>query len=112
MYSKLVSCVRTPGNITEWFECVIGTRQGCMLSPFLFALYVNEFIEMLKQNGCRGIQVEDVDVQVLLYADDMVLCADSVGDLQKQLNELESYCDEWGMSVCNYNKSKIIVFRN
>ena len=70
-----------------------------MLSPFIFAMYVNEFIEMLLRGGCRGIQMSQKSVNVLLYADDMVLCADTVGDLQKQLKKLESYCLEWGMTV-------------
>ena len=113
MYSKLKASVRTSTGLTDWFECLIGTRQGCMLSPFIFAMYINEFIELLTHSGWRGIQVSDTsaNVNVLLYADDMVLCADSIGDLQKQLHVLEQYCNAWGMTV-NLKKSKIMVFRN
>ena len=42
LYSCLRSCVKVPGGLTEFFRCTVGTRQGCMISPFLFALYVNE----------------------------------------------------------------------
>lgn len=55
MYSFLESCVRTPGGITEFFKCTIGTRQGCMLGPCLFSLYVGELITM----------IEEADVEVL-----------------------------------------------
>ena len=112
MYSKLKASVRTNSGLTEWFECIVGTRQGCMLSPFLFAMYVNEF-DLLRLEGCRGIQISAEQfpgVNVLMYADDMVLCSDTVGDLQKQLCVLEMYCRMWGMTV-NLTKSRIVVFR-
>ena len=115
MYSKLKACVKTNSGITQYFDCTIGTRQGCMLSPFIFAMYLNEFVDVLKRENCRGIQVRGTnvtnEVNVLLYADDMVLCADTVRDLQNAINKLEMYCKEWKMDV-NMKKSKVIVFRN
>ena len=48
MYLALKSCVRTPEGITNFFECKTGTRQGCMLSPFLFILYIGELLDMLR----------------------------------------------------------------
>ena len=46
----------------------------------MFAKYLNEFIGSLNRESCRGIQVsQSKDVNVLLYADDMVLCDDTVG---------------------------------
>ena len=73
MYSTLKASVRTNSFVTEWFECIVGTRQGCMLSPFLFAMYVNEFIDLLRLEGCRGIQISEQfpGVNVLMYADDI-----------------------------------------
>ena len=118
MYNNLKACVKTNSGFTNWFNCTIGTRQGCMLSPFIFAMYLNEFIDSLRNNICRGIQVNDYvtfrehyDVNILLYADDIALCADNVNDLQILLCTLEKYCENWKMNV-NMKKSKIIVIRN
>ena len=47
MYKTLCSCVKTSEGLTEFFPCKIGTRQGCMLSPFLFVLYFILFIIIL-----------------------------------------------------------------
>ena len=59
MYEQLKAHVRTDNGFTEWFKCVIDTCQGCMLSPLLFVLYLNEFIELLRSEGCRGIFVSE-----------------------------------------------------
>ena len=48
---------------------------------------------------------------VLLYADDLVQCADLPGRLQSQLNVLADFCEKWGMKV-NFDKTNVMVFRN
>ena len=82
-------------------------RQGCMLSPFLFILYIGELIDMLDELGCHGIYVnEDAkNIIILLYADDMALIADTIGRLQRMIDVLESYCCKWNMLV-NLIKTK------
>ena len=47
MYMHLQSCVCvcTGDGLTKCFPCKIGVRQGCMLSPFLFILYLSELFE-------------------------------------------------------------------
>jgi len=46
----------------------------------------------------------------LLYADDIVLFAESAESLQNYLNILEGYCDRWKLTV-NSTKTKVIIFR-
>jgi hypothetical protein len=85
MYGKLRSCVRTPEGLTDFFMCQVGTRQGCMVSPFLFILYLNELVNMCNQSDCEGIFVSEnlPNIGLLLYADDLSLLNDTVGRLQK-----------------------------
>ena len=113
MYSSLKSCVRTPDGLTEFFECARGTRQGCMLSPFLFSLYVAEIVTMLEEADCKGVFLNEEipNVTSLLFADDLALCADTVGRLQKMINVIAEFCERWGMSV-NLAKTSVMVFRN
>ena len=113
MYKTLCSCVKTSEGLTEFFPCRIGTRQGCMLSPFLFVLYLNLFIRDINAEFNNGIFVTETagKIQLLLYADDIVSISDTVGRLQQQINKLENYCLKWGLKV-NLNKTKVIVFRN
>ena len=44
-----------------------------------------------------------------MYADDVVLVAESGADLQAMLDSLSGYCDKWNLSV-NTRKSKVMAF--
>ena len=113
MYSKLHSCVQSSAHFTEFFPCNVGTRQGCILSPVLFSLFINELIVDIKANCHNGIFItQDIsDIFALLYADDIANCADTVFSLQQQLQRIEIFCNKTGMRV-NLGKTKIVVFRN
>lgn len=113
MYSSLQSCVRTPHGLTEFFKCERGTRQGCMLSPFFFSLYVGELVTMFEEEECKGIFVSESapNIACLLFADDLVACADTVGRLQHMINVIHRFCCKWGLTV-NLIKTKVMVFRN
>ena len=52
-----------------------------------------------------------IEVFSLLYADDIVLVADTVLELQRKIRVLEKFCGKWGMEV-NLTKTQVIVFRN
>ena len=47
---------------------------------------------------------------MLLYADDVVLLAESEFELQKQLDVLYNWCTKWQLEI-NYEKSNIVHFR-
>ena len=113
MYSKLTSCIQYgEGKLSESFSCNIGTRQGCMLSPFMFIFYLNEIITMSTSENCRGIYIDaEHSVNMLLYADDIVFVGDSIGSVQKLLNVLSEFCNKWGLKV-NIEKTKFMVLRN
>ena len=110
MYEKLKSSVQVDCGFTSYFDCKTGTRQGCMLSPFIFSLYLNELINSLNKTGIYLSETYPC-VNILLYADDIAICANTVGNLQSQINCLDAFCKKWGMKV-NLSKSKVMVFRN
>ena len=112
IYERVEAAVRINQSITDFFLCKLGVRQGCLISPRLFIIFINELEKELKNSNCRGISLASaVGIFLLMYADDIALIADTSVELQRKLKALESFCQKWGMEV-NLAKTNIIVFRN
>ena len=119
LYQNIKSCVASNTDISSFFICSVGVRQGDNLSPFLFAIYLNDLEHFLRSKGTQGIvcQSDNDDTGysvyfklfVLLYADDTALLADSADALQNSLNQFQTYCDRWKLRV-NIKKTKIVIF--
>ena len=110
IYSNVKSRVKFENELSETFTCSLGVRQGESMSPFLFSMYLNDIEEHFILNGFEGIEIGMLKLFLLLYADDIVLLAETEQGLQKGLDLLEQYCDKWKLTV-NINKTKIMVFR-
>ena len=69
----------------------LGVRQGCGLSPILFALYLVSWGEALEASK-EGFTLGDARVPALLFADDLFLCSPSAEGLRTliDLSELEA----------------------
>ena len=91
---------------TDWFGVEEGLKQGCSLSPVLFALYLAELGERLVKSGL-GVEVGDVVVPGLFFADDMVVMGQGEGDLKELLKMVGEYGREWKMQF-NSSKSKVV----
>ena len=44
LYNHVRSCVRVNGELTEWFDINSGVKQGCILSPILFSMFINDLV--------------------------------------------------------------------
>ena len=91
----------------------IGVRQGCILSPLLFNLYVNDLPSAF-QNTLSDpiIPPNGTKLNSLLYADDLIIISRSKIGLQNCLNTLSSFCNSWMLDI-NSKKTKVMVqFKN
>ena len=113
MYNKLTACISTPEGLTKFLKCFIGTRQGCMLSPLLFILYLNKYIEMRYENESKGLYIDEYfsNLFMVLYANDIAQFSDRVWNMQAQINLLQKYC-KLSVMNCNIAKTQTIVFQN
>ena len=59
LYSKAKSCIRLNNNLTDKFETTIGVRQGCLLSPNLFNVFLENILDEAFED-CKklGINVD------------------------------------------------------
>ena len=110
MYSSSNARIKLLGRLSRQIDIFVGTEQGHPLSPELFKIYINDLSASL--NSIKDIAVPSLNgrrVTHLLWADDLVLLALNKEALQKQLNILHDYCNEWGLSV-NMKKTAVMVF--
>ena len=84
LYWNQSAKVRTKSGTTGNVEILRGVRQGCILSPSLFNLYSEQLIKEAIED-CRGITFNGVNINNIRYADDTVLMAEKVYDLQDWL---------------------------
>ena len=86
-----------------------GVKQGCLISPFLFNLYINDLADGLNSLS-KGVQIGESRVSLLMYADDIVILAENELDLNLLLNKLHEWRTSWRLSVSEL-KSKVVHFR-
>ena len=106
IYADVKTCIKTPMGLTDYLYCLFGVRQGCIISPVMFTLFLNDLQEYVSLDS-HGIDIEAITLFVLLFADDLVIFAETVIELQRMINRLGSYCNLWRLVV-----NLVIVFRN
>ena len=108
LYLNMKSCCSWRGTKSEFFDVSSGTKQGGVISPRIFAIYMDDLIARLRKRGI-GCHYINLFIACILYADDLCLMAPSRGSMQELLNICEEYCKEFCLSF-NVNKSKILLF--
>ena len=96
-YSKLVAQNRWGTQLSSTISIWKGTRQGGLLSPFLFNLLYHGVMTELSCVSC-GICMNDVTYNACCYADDVLLCNLTVTGLQALIDIANSYVTNHGLS--------------
>jgi len=91
MYENVFSFVRVDNDVvadSDEYEVSHGVREGSVLSPLLFTVFIDSVIEMLFSNDV-SVQplLPGIDPRALLFADDIALIAASAQDLQVLLDK-------------------------
>lgn len=107
LYVNVTSKVEVKGARSNEIRSEIGLKQGCILSPILFALYISRVGSRLGEKGL-GVVVGKVKVPAMFFADDMVLMANKQGDMDYLLDVLGRTLACKKLEI-NCNKSEIMV---
>ena len=109
MYTKQKLQVKWDNHISQSFDVTNGVRQGGVLSPLLFSVFVDELLEKLKKKGI-GCYTDNLFTGALGYADDIILLCPSITALTEIIKICEDYDNEHKV-MFNGKKSKYIYFR-
>ena len=117
--------VRNRGKISSRFEVTTGVRQGYVMSPVLFNLFMGRIMrETLDKFEGGGIEIAyrtdgglfmnycvkpdgTHKIKAPMYADDLALLGTSSSELQQMVNAFHGTCMKWGMRI-NTDKTKIL----
>ena len=94
LYENTQACVKINENLTPWFVTNNGVRQGDCLSPTLFSCFINDLATEIKALNI-GIPDQESFINVMLYADDVVILSENKEDMQTMLNVVDNWCNTW-----------------
>ena len=109
LYSSQRSCVKWDSACSESFSTTNGVRQGSILSPFLFAIYMNELSLILNKLNI-GCFIGNRCLNNIMYADNICCLAPNFKGLQKLLDICGDYANRHDITF-NCTKTKTMMFK-
>ena len=112
-YVNSRACVRVGNSVSDWFPVRVGLRQGCVMSPWLFNVYMDGVVREVNARmlgrglGLVGADGREWNLNQLLFADDTALVADSEVRLRQLVEEFGRVCSRRKLRV-NESKSKVM----
>lgn len=73
----------------QWFHTTVGVRQGCLLSPTLFNIYLERIMSEALENHCGTVSIGGRIITNLRFADDIDGLAGSEAELAILVKNLD-----------------------
>ena len=105
IYTNDKASVKLNGKCSTPFDVNVGVRQGCILSPLLFNIFLSDLARSLQEIESPAVG----NINSIFWADDLVMFSDSETGLQNMLNLLQTYSKENYLTV-NTKKTKCMIF--
>ena len=107
-YQSTTRTVLWDGKQSHPFNIKQGVKQGAVLSPLLYSLFVNDLLVELEQSGLC-VRMGNIFCGAPMCADDLTLIASSPEDLQSMISFVAQYATKWRYRL-NPQKSKLLIF--
>ena len=106
LYNNTEYAVVIDGHLTEWLEVHVGLRQGCLLSPALFNIFLEFVMKELKVLDKTLTLTDSLSIDIR-YAGDTTPLSAIFDKLKLSSSQLNNACKKWGMKI-NGSKCKIL----
>ena len=108
LYSKATSAVYYNGSVGEWFRTTVGVRQGCLLSPTLFNIFLERIMTDALENHEGSVSIGGRTITNLRFADDIDALAGKEDELVNLINHLDTTSTKYGMEI-SAEKAKLMT---
>ena len=110
-YAKLSATIKWQGNNSSAFRITKGTRQGSILSPYFFNIFINNLLVDLQRKHC-GVSIGNLRLNCFAYADDVNLFSTSAVGLQTLIDTCHTYSQRWRFKFGITKTKCMIVGKN
>ena len=108
LYANDRTCIQSDGKISKEFPVNQGVRQGCVLSPLLFNIFMSGLSKNLEHEN-KITLYNDIAINSIFWADDLLLFSETEVGLNSILKQVDEYCSTNRMKI-NFDKTKCMVF--
>jgi hypothetical protein len=111
IYSKPVASIKLNGETLEAIPLKPGTRQGCLLSPYLSSIVLEVLARAIRQQKeVKGIQIGKEEVKISLFAGDMIVYLSDPKKSTRELLNLINNLSKVARYKTNSNKSVAFLY--
>ena len=108
LYDKATSAVQMNGNVGEWFRTTVGVRQGCLLSPTLFNIFLERIMSDALEEHDGKVSIGGKNITNLRFADDIDALAEEKQELEALVEGLDKACTRYKMEI-SAEKTKLVT---
>ena len=108
LYDKATSAVQMNGSIGEWFRTTVGVRQGCLLSPTLFNIFLERIMSDALEEHDGKVSIGGRNITNLRFADDIDALAEEEQELEALVESLDKTCTRYKMEI-SAEKTKLMT---
>ena len=108
LYDKATSTVQMNGSIGEWFRTIVGVRQGCLLSPALFNIFLERIMSDALEEHDGKVSIRGRNITNLRFADNVDALADTEQELEALVESLDKTLTRFKMEI-SAEKTKLIT---
>ena len=108
LYDKASSAVYLNGDIGDWFRTTVGVRQGCLLSPTLFNIFLERIMAEALEDHQGTVSIGGRRITNLRFAVDIDGLAGSEQELENLVKKLDTSSIAFGMEI-SANKTKLMT---
>jgi len=111
LYNKATSAVLFNGTTGEWFRTSVGVRQGCLLSPILFNIFLERIMTDALEHHTGTVSIGGRTITNLRFADDIDGLAGNEQELENLVKALDGTATSYGMEI-SAEKTKLMTNNN